>query len=334
MSEKRIRELFEMSPARQIRHWAGDEPWENMKLPNTTEIRPNQVLRNANNDIIHMPVILKPCFGQPTAFVRHGGHRPIRSPRFGAVKSRCMRCLAQDACERTAKARLMHSDEIKRAYLRFQQAGGSFGLDNPFHCPTAEREFEGLVGALTAHGGFSSTNDRAAIEVLDNLEERRKDKHAERKRRQRRASISVGCFDSEFEELLERHRQWREVQLRLVTKTAERRRGLPPCINRMPVESARITSQVWLAMVEMKLRKAKTNPSSIAAQLIRRWPAEHGNHNSLRQRVAGDMKRVQSLERTVIHGADHPIWPAFSLASALAELGLAAPYTGKPPEGA
>lgn len=315
-----------MPPANQIRHWAGEKPWERMRLPNTTEIRQNQVVRDADCNIIHMPVILKPCFGQPTAFARHGGHRPTFNPLLGLVKSRCMRCLAQDACERIAKARLTHTDDVKRAYFRFQQAGGSFGLDNPIDCPTAEREFLGLVHALTVHGGFSSTNDRAAIAVLDDLEKRRKQKDAERKRRQRRASISAGRFDSEFEELLERHRQWREAQLRVVTKTAERRRGLPPCINRMPVESARITSQVWQAMVEMKLRKGTINPSSIAAQLIRRWPTEHLNHNALRQRVASDIKRVGALERTAANEDGSTIWPVFSLALALEELGLSTPY--------
>lgn len=327
MSEKRIRELLAMPPMKQIRHWAGEKPWEGMRLPNGTEIRQNQVVRDADCNIIHMPVILKPCFGQPTAFARHGGHRPHYNPRLGLVKSRCMRCLAKDACERIAKARLTHTQDVKRAYLRFQQAGGSFGLDNPSHCPTAEREFQGLVNALTAHGGFSSTNDRAAIALLDDLERRRKEKDAERKCRQRRASISAGRFDSEFEELLERHRQWREAQLRVIAKSPERRRGLPPCINRMPIESARITSQVWLAMVEMKLRKERMNPSSIGALLIRRWPKEHQNHNALRQRVAGDMKRVQYLERTAPLGADSSIWPTFSLIAALEELGLTAPYT-------
>lgn len=325
MSEKRLRELFSLTPTQQLRHWASQDPWQGIRLDNSVEISVNAAVRDADCNITRMPLLMKPCFGQPLAYVRHGGTQPIYHPSFGTVKSRCMRCLAKEACEHTAKARLAATSDIKNAYVRFGQAGGSFGLKNPLDCPTAEREFDGLVAAMTAHGGFTSTNDALALAELDRREEERKRAAAEKKRVSRRKANKRGDFTPEFLDLLERERDQREVQLVLATSWD----GLPPNLNRMPAHSARITADVWFVRECKRIRGEKINPSSIAKALIERWPQTYpkARYNSLRQRTGADLDRVATLERHIVKGFSQPIWPRFDLAAALDELDAIAPYT-------
>lgn len=323
MTKGRLRELFDLSPTRQLRHWGTPKPWDGLRLKNGTEIRANQVVRDADCNVIRSPLFLKPCFGQPTAFARHGGHQPIRHPRFGVVASRCMRCKAQDACESVAKQRLRTTDGIKTANLRFEKAGGGFGLRNPSDCPNAQQEFDGLIRALIAHGGFTSTNDRAAIDAIDAEEALRKQRDAERKRRERRKDIAKGRFDAEFEAFLEKERLWRQGQLEVASKRA----GMPACIGRISHGSARVTADIWLLKLSKSMRSEPVNPSSIASGLIEKWPEHYQNHNALRQRVAADLKRVAKLENFIPRGSSVPIWPRFDLADAMDKIGLTTPYT-------
>ncbi|MEE4212591.1 MAG: hypothetical protein V2I43_25375 [Parvularcula sp.] len=330
MSEKRIRELFSLTPVQQIRHWAGPDPWEDMKLENKVEISVNSVLRNAQCNITRMPLLMKPCFGQPTAFARHGGHQPIFNPRFGSVKSRCMRCNAQQACDHVAKARLNATPELRDAYIRFGKAGASFGLKNPSDCPTANREFEGLVRALVAHGGFTNVNETAALEELDRREAERKIHVAEKKRVARRKAIRRGHLPDEFIELLSREKDRRSIELALVLHGP--RQGLPSNIAKLPYKSVEITADVWFVREILRLTKEEINPCSIARALKARRPSSYrtANLNSLRQRTESDLRRVATLERHVIKGRAEAIWPAFDLKAALDELDLITPYTPDP----
>lgn len=325
MSQQRLRKLFSLTPIQQIRHWSGPDPWGGLRLDNGVTISVNAVLFDADVNIIRMPLLMKPCFGQPLAYVRHGGHQPISHPRFGTVKSRCMRCNAKEACERVAKARLRVTPDIKNAYVRFNQAGGGFGLKNPSLCPTAQREFDSLIAAMSAHGGFTSVNDAAALDELDRRERVRKRRDAERRRLARRKAIQRGEFTPEFLELLEREREWREHQLVLATSWD----GLPSSVNRMPVQSAQITADVWFVRERKRICGEKINPSSIARALIEQWPDNYPKErfNSLRQRTGADLDRVATLERHVVKGFSGPIWPKFDLSAALDELDATTPYT-------
>ncbi|PHR94956.1 MAG: hypothetical protein COA68_17790 [Oceanobacter sp.] len=325
MSEKRLRELFSLTPKQKVRHWAGHDPWQGMRLDNKVQISMNAVLRDNDCHIIRMPLLMKPCFGQPTAYVRHGGSQPISHPRFGTVKSRCMRCLASDACERVAKARLSVTPDIKSAFVRFGQAGGSFGLKNPSVCPTAQREFDGLVSVIVSHGGFRSGNDTAALAELDSREVERKRREAENKRLARRKAIKRGYFTTEFLDLLEREREEREIQLVLASSWD----GLPRNVGRIRNHSAQITADVWFVRECKRIRGEDVNPASIARALINKWPDIYpsSNFNSLRQRTKTDLARVDTLERFIVKGSSKPIWPRFDLAVALDELDLITPYT-------
>jgi hypothetical protein len=67
----------------------------------------------------------------------------------------------------------------------------------------------------------------------------------------------------------------------------------------MPIESARITADVWLVLTRKTIKHEPVNSSSIASALIDSWPHIYANQNSLRQRVDAVVTRVKTLERYV-----------------------------------
>jgi len=319
--------LEALSPTAKIRHWAGRRPWTGIRLNQKTPIGINDVLMDGQWNIVRMPLLVgKPCFGQPTAFARHGGIQPLRNPRFGVVPSKCMRCPASDACANVAKRRLRAAPEIARAYVEYERAGSSYGLNHPKDCPNAQARFDSLVDLLVQHGGFTSSNDAAVLRYYRDERASRTAKTAEKKRMARRRAVVKGYLDDEFEELLERHRVHRIVQLRLALGSVTTRTVLPRRVRMMPLESVETTADVWLASVVLRLQAKDLNPSAVAREMIRRWPGRYRNHNSLRARVASDLLRVDALERSVLPGRSGSLWERFDPWAAMAEEDLTTPY--------
>ncbi|KRA81222.1 hypothetical protein [Altererythrobacter sp. Root672] len=323
MTRERHEELEGLTPKAKIRHWAQGDPWQGMRLSHTTDLGRNAVLMDTDWNIIRMPLLIgKPCFGQPTAFARHGGHQPLSHPRFGVVPSKCMRCPVNDACENVAKKRLRATRDIQEAFIAFERAGGGYGLRHPTDCPRADREFQRLCLALVQHGGFTSTNDAAVLNYYKDERTQLRERDADRKRKSRRKAVGQGDLDDAFLEVLQLHRVWRVAQLRLLKRSG----GLPKRIAGMPLSSAAITADAWHARVLLQLRKAKVNPSAIAHEMMVQSPKVYTNHNALRQRVPRDLLRVDLLERLPRPGSNDPVWPPFNLASAIDQSETSTPY--------
>ncbi len=320
-------ELEALTPRQKIQHWATARPWEGIRLDQKTVVNANAVLMDGSWNIIRMPLLVrKPCFGQPTAFARHGGIQPIRHPRFGVVPSKCMRCPAREACERVAKLRLRATPELSKAYTDFERAGGAYGLRNIKDCAAAAPRFDALIDQLIRHGGFTSSNDARVLQYYADDRARQSEAAAEKKRLARRKAVLEGHLDGEFEALLERHRIHRMVQLRLALVSSTLRSCLPRRARAIPLRTIETTADVWLAREVLRLRKTSVNPSAIAAELIRRWPHRYNNYNSLRARVVGDIMRVDALERATLDGRADPLWPRFSAREVMAAEELSTPY--------
>src|SRR5689334_5411160 len=110
-----------MSSAEKIRHWAQEKPWEidgkRLRLPPTRPFSPGQV-EVVGGFITRGPIpIGRPCFGQPTAFLRHGGARYIYAgPGRGNQPTRCARCPIREACEFVAVERLQCTPKLAELY--------------------------------------------------------------------------------------------------------------------------------------------------------------------------------------------------------------------------
>lgn len=316
MISDRHEALERMSPVQKIRHWSQHEPWSGIRVSQLTVIGPNQIVMDADWNIIRSPLLVgKPCFGQPTAFARHGGVQPILHPVRGLIPSRCMRCTAKDACENVAKKRLRVTTEVQDAYRAFERAGGAYGLKHQADCPAAQRQFDALVQALVRHGGFTNVNDSAVLAHYAHGKEKARQAAAQRKRRARLTAARRGDLDDDVLRLLDDHRRWREARLRLAIRTP----GMFWRITRLPPSSAPVTADAWLARLLLQMRRAPVNNSSIAAQMMKLRLDRYTNHNSLRQRVERDLLRVDMLERLCLPGEESPVWPRFDLQEALIE---------------
>ncbi len=314
MHSERHEALERKSPTAKILHWSTVAPWRGIRVSQQTVVGPNDVLMDDGWNIIRMPLLVgKPCFGQPTAFARHGGPQPILHPVRGLLPSRCMRCSAKDACENVAKKRLRVTTNVQDAFRAFDRAGGTYGLGNPSDCPTAQRQFDALVHALVRHGGFTSCNDAVVVAHYESARDEARQLAAKRKRVARLKAARRGDLDDEMLALLEDHRLWREAQLRLVLRKSE----LPARIARLPLKSARLTADAWLARLVLTLRRAPVNHSSVASEMMRHRPTSYRNHNALRQRVENDLLRVDLLERYCVPGHNTSVWPRFDLKQAL-----------------
>ena len=70
----KLERLERLTPREKIKHWAGEKPWAGVRLKHDVEFGINSVLMDGDWNITRQPpTVGKPCFGQPTAFARHGG---------------------------------------------------------------------------------------------------------------------------------------------------------------------------------------------------------------------------------------------------------------------
>jgi hypothetical protein len=74
--------LERLTHAEKVQHWGTENPWDGLKLPrDVPAIKTGHILVDPAGNIVKMPPLIgRPCFGQVTAFLRHGGHQPFWNP--------------------------------------------------------------------------------------------------------------------------------------------------------------------------------------------------------------------------------------------------------------
>lgn len=115
-----IGRLESMGPIQTLSYWAGEKPWEGLRLPNKTTIPPRITFNGGN--VTWMPQLNgKPCFGVPTAWLRFG-HEQRKYMQGRWILSRCEKCKARPGCERVSETRLGINDEVRDAVAKFRAA--------------------------------------------------------------------------------------------------------------------------------------------------------------------------------------------------------------------
>jgi len=91
-------------------HWSRDEPTiKGFRIDNKTSIASNQIRLDKVGNIIKMPELLnKPCFGVPTAWLRHGRKKAIfnKNTKQYEHNSRCDVCKVIPACKKVINSRI------------------------------------------------------------------------------------------------------------------------------------------------------------------------------------------------------------------------------------
>lgn len=118
MSLEFLRSIRAMAPDRLMTRWGSSMPWRHMgkqvRLPMPQPILRKHVHLSGPGHITQLRVrVLRPCFGSPTAFLRHGGVRLIARREKPPFKSRCTYCHAREGCEKVAVYRLYNNSEVR-----------------------------------------------------------------------------------------------------------------------------------------------------------------------------------------------------------------------------
>jgi hypothetical protein len=307
--------LERLSHAEKIQHWAQEEPWSGLKLPrNVPQLKAGHIFLDRAGNITKMPELIgRPCFGQVTAFLRHGGHQPFWQPVARRwMNSRCMRCPARAACEYVVEERLRATPHIEAAYREWRGAGGreaTWKTKSPGGL--ARTHYRELLRLLRTTVQFTSENDEIAIAHYESVLRKRREKDRDRQRQKRlqRAleRARAGEFNDEVEEILKLQRIWRQIR----HAEAKKHPGAPRQLELAPPDSSVFDSQVWLAKTRLELRGKAVNDSNTAKEMQLLGFELHRSRNALRDRVRRSLTRVALLERFQLPGRTELVWPKF-----------------------
>ncbi|WP_338504445.1 hypothetical protein V6R86_10750 [Sphingomonas kaistensis] len=315
MPNPELERLERLDHAQRIRHWTSAKPWAGLRLPPIQKPFLAHRVKVDRGNITAMPLLVgRPCFGQPTAIMRHGGGARQWSPRSRSwVPDRCARCAVSEACKYVAAERLRATPEIDDYYREWVHLGGREATWlNEGPPGTVALVYTKLIRLLTTQVEFTSVNDALVAAHYDGLEEKRRTQEAERKRKERAKKSEERAREGKFDEIvleeLSGQMAWRYVAHR----SAQAHPQGPSQIKRAKTASL-FDARTWLAKTRLELRSISTNDSNISRELQAIGFEQHRPHGALRHAVRRALSRIDLLERTRLPGESSVIWPRFSM---------------------
>ena len=313
MIEQKLLRLERMSSAEKVRHWGQEKPWElegtRLKLPGIKGFFAAQVGLDDRGNIMRMPTLIgRPCFGQPTAYLRHGGLQFAYSQK-GWQPTRCTKCAVRNACEFVAERRLQSTPKLAELYQEWRSLGGrELTWPKKGASGTAAVRYRELLVELQKLT-FTSVNDLKAHDHYEAVIQKKLATDRERKRRAREAinKARTGEITPAVGQVLDGHRAWRAVEHIKACRHAE----APKCLRKLPIDTSRFDANVWTAYNRVKLRGETPNPYSCSVELHCMGLEQNRSINALRDRVKRSIERLHVLERLRLDGATEPVWPRF-----------------------
>ena len=285
-------------------HWGHVDPWGkgegSIRLNHKTKFGAADVVTDGMGNITAMPHLLgKPCFGRPETFFRHGNRTlPYTLPSGKETQSVAHRCGAcgvsgvREACRKVSVERVLSDPTISAALSLWGKTSQSMHSEYVY-VGAAGRYWTAVLKAIADRGPFASVNDAIIAEYdLRNYEMRRKAESAARQRRRLVNQCQGLPPTTEFSSAASNEQARRHDILRKLAKDPT----APSIIYKMHAEGRRLLSNVWLASVMLKEQRIAPTGRAIAIWLIERSLHEGMKFESLRTRVARDMKRISMLE--------------------------------------
>ena len=323
--------LERMSYDEKIAYWSRKDAFKkpdggSIRFPQPRSFNRSQVEIDGGNITKVPPFFGRPCFGIPTAYLRHY-LRPFGRARDGRlIENRCARCQIADACKLAATERLNASPKLMRAHRSFELAGGTRAMWNTKGSKHWRSPWLDLKDALKDHGSFTSVNDDFVAEECVRLEAKHRADTRERKRKERKRLERQRAKEGEFTEdllaALVRHRIYRRVRY---VEALEGGSLQGRSFSKLPADGPQFDTAVWQAKAMLVFRDREPKAYTVAKEMIDQSLWDHDNVNSLRQRVKKALERIRKLERTEM--ADGPaVFPRLTLASLIKEIADDTPY--------
>ena len=331
MAIKDLMWLERLTWEEKILHWGKEKPWQtdgrSLRLPRVKEISVGHVLVEEGH-IRRMPVLIgRPCFGVPTAFLRHGGQNQFFNKRTGQwTLSRCMRCEVRDACKFVAEERLSYEPGILKAWRDFEHAGGGRAMANPRASTAWRTPWNRLKKLLIECGPLESANDELLNNHYDRLEAEHKQKERDRKARERKklhaARAAQGKFTPEFLSAMNRQRIYRKGRI----AEARKHPDAPVRLRKTPHDGPNFDSHVWLAQELLRASQQNATAYTVAKELHRLDIETGRTVNALRSRVEKSQERLLIMARTRLPGISDPVLPRFDIQEIFKEIAEITPY--------
>ena len=312
--DRRMQRLDLMSYREKSIRWKRKDPLgTGVGLTTGPNLKPEQVATDGRGNIQSISAFVrKPCFGIPTAWLRHAHQPPTYVNRLDQWihNGRCDRCLASEACEKVAIERVKWvartKSDFRRAFKAWKDAGG------------LERSgFEKALAALGEKGwsavcypldtaSFSTVNE-PHVRAFWQMREAEAAKKAKGKERFRlREAWKAGEELNVLREGLTGGAKERASLLLTVIKGPE----TPKYLAKFPKDSITRICNVWWSREFAHLTGRPINDSQVASIAI-----DQGrigiSHSSLRQMVKKDRARIKKLESAAGYNGGTPIWPKF-----------------------
>lgn len=330
MAKSDLIRLERMSYAEKIRHWGRRDAFrnaegKNIRLPNPPGFNRSQVTMRDGHIVQAPPFFGRPCFGIPTAFLRHH-QRPSGHDRNGRlIKTRCLSCNLNDTCGFVAWERLQLSAEVRAAHRAFQQAGGTPAMWNRKGSSIWRAPWRELIAALIAHGPLDNVNDTFVAARCRELKDKLRTDALERKRKQRRRAeqerAAMGEFSSDFLSVMRRETIYRRIRYEKALETGE----LPREFSHIPKGGERFDADVWEVLQLQRFSSAKVTAYAVAKRMLEEGRIAHREVDSARQRVGAAIKRSRKLERTKL-GDGKSVFPTISVGEVLESIQAASTY--------
>lgn len=330
MAKSDLIRMERMSYAEKIRHWGRRNAFQNaegknIRLPNPPGFNRSQIIIRDGHIKQVPPFFGRPCFGIPTAFLRHH-QRPLGHDRNGRlIKPRCLSCNLHDSCGFVARERLQVSAEIRAAHRAVEKAGGTPAMWNPKGSSNWQTPWRGLVTALIEHGPLESVNDAFVAAHCRELEEKLRTDALERKRKQRRKEererAAKGEFSSDFLAAIRREAIYRRARYQKAMHTSR----LPRSFSHIPEGGEHFDADVWQALQLQRFSGAKITAYAVTKRMLAERRREHHDINSARQRTEAAMQRLKQLGRIKLEDGS-PVFPTLNLREVLESIDLASTY--------
>lgn len=299
-----------------VLRWGGRDPIpEAVRLSNTAKFLPAHVKTDKAGNITRMPELTgKPCFGIPTAYLRHGRRRASYVPRLKERKhnSRCDRCKIRKACVKVVIERVK---VVAQASSEFRQLLGVWSEAEGMEAGGFDRASEKLGKGhwtrmihLLAEVDFSNSNDE---HVAAHWDERCAE--AEKKERNAKAAAlrSAWAKGDRLEYLtdgLDAGARERAQALEDLLQSD----SVPKYLKRFPIESVERVTTVWWGREFAMLTGKKENANAIATILRAQGRSLDKSQSVLRAAVKKDLEQyIPKLEANAKYNGGTAIWPKF-----------------------
>lgn len=312
--DRHVRYLDLLSYQDKSRRFRRCDPFKpGTKIYAKPRITPDEVQTDGGGNVIGAPMIVeKPCFGIPTAWLRHAHQPPtyIRRLDQKVHNGRCDKCLAADACKKVATERIKNVAQDRRDFRGpIRKWIGAGGLE--------EGGFAKAFGALGETGwsavcypldtaSFTTTNDpNVRAYWRERADEAAKKASGKERFRLRQAWRADEDLDVLRQGLTEGAKE-RARLLFAVIMGSQR----PSYLTSFPQDSITRLCNVWWSREFVRLTGRPINDSQIATVAIEQRRIDM-SHSSLRQMVKKDCLRIAKLESAAKYNGGTPIWPKF-----------------------